>query len=113
MQDDSFSITGGPSKIIRFRSIYSSALIFSPRESIMRRLFEQEELPWISIKPSTENSWNPCMQTLEGHGRAVSSMAFSSDGRFVVSGSYDRNVKMWDTRGHEIHTLKGHTGKVR
>lgn len=78
----------------------------------MRRLFEREVLPWISSEPFTEDFWNPCMQTLEGHSDTVSSVAFSSDGRFVVSGSYDRNVKIWDTRGHEIHTLKGHADKV-
>ena len=40
-------------------------------------------------------------------------MAFSPDGRRIVSGSYDETVKVWDAAtGQEILTLKGHTGCV-
>ena len=40
-------------------------------------------------------------------------MAFSPDGKQIVSGSGDDTLKLWDaTTGDEILTLTGHTGGV-
>ena len=38
-----------------------------------------------------------CLQTLEGHGDYVSSVSFSPDGKFLVSGSADKTVKILDS----------------
>jgi WD40 repeat protein len=49
------------------------------------------------------------MQTLEGHGHWVESVAFSHDGRHIVSGSWDNTIKFWDTAsGACTQTLEGH-----
>ncbi|WP_052330820.1 WD40 repeat domain-containing protein [Rivularia sp. PCC 7116] len=51
--------------------------------------------------------------TLEGHKNKVSSISFSSNNKFLVSGSYDKTVKIWYLKtGEVIHTLTGHTRKV-
>ena len=40
-------------------------------------------------------------------------MAFSPDGKRIVSGSDDNTVKVWDAdKGTETLTLKGHTDQV-
>ena len=50
---------------------------------------------------------------LEGHLKRVSSIAFSPNGLYIISGSYDGNIKLWNTQtGLEVRTFKGHTGKV-
>ena len=53
--------------------------------------------------------------TLEGkgHTNGVLSVAFSPDGKKIVSGSQDMTLKVWDAVGdQETQTLKGHTGGV-
>jgi len=47
---------------------------------------------------------------LFGHKDFVTSLTYSSDGTFLVSGSYDQTVKLWDVQtGGVIKTLHGHT----
>jgi WD40 repeat protein len=52
--------------------------------------------------------------TCRGHTGLVTSLAFSPDGKRLVSGGEDEVVKLWDTgTGQEALTLPGHTGVVR
>ena len=47
-------------------------------------------------------------QTLRGHTQVVNSVAFSPDGRWIVSGAVDKTLKVWDAQtGQETLTLKG------
>ena len=51
-----------------------------------------------------------CIQTLEGHTDAVTSVAFSHDASHIVSGSWDNTVRVWQVAtGQCIQTLEGHT----
>ena len=44
--------------------------------------------------------------TLTGHSHIVASVAYSPDGKHIVSGSYDNTVKIWDsTTGKEVSVL--------
>ena len=47
----------------------------------------------------------------EGHTHAVRSVAFSPDGRYALSGSFDGSICLWDVKsGKEIRRFKGHGG---
>ncbi|KAL6406189.1 hypothetical protein AUP68_10357 [Ilyonectria robusta] len=93
--------------------VYASALVFSPTRSLIRELFEKEEPNWITLKPSVESDWNACLQTLEGHGDSVRSVAFSADGQRLASGSDDSTIKVWDVAtGACLQTLEGHGDSV-
>ncbi|MBK9717569.1 MAG: hypothetical protein IPO85_08670 [Saprospiraceae bacterium] len=41
-----------------------------------------------------------------GHTDGVSSVSFSPDGKYILSGSRDRTVILWDTSGHQIKSFK-------
>ena len=45
-----------------------------------------------------------------GHSNTVESVAFSPDGKYALSGSWDQTLKLWDvSSGREIRTIKGHS----
>ena len=50
----------------------------------------------------------------QGHTSGVNSVAFSPDGRHIVSGSYDRTIQIWDAQtGAQVgNPLQGHTDSV-
>lgn len=63
------------------------------------------------------NYWNRLchkdVMKLEGHTGAIASVAFSSDGRQIATGSWDRTAKVWDAyTGRAITTLVGHSRAV-
>jgi len=50
------------------------------------------------------------LRTLKGHTGSISSVAFSPDGRFALSGSLDNTLRLWDIKtGECLRTLEGHT----
>jgi len=51
--------------------------------------------------------------TLKGHEHSVNSLVFSPDCKYIITGSSDKTVKVWElSTGACIHTLKGHAEVV-
>ncbi|KAL7894786.1 WD40-repeat-containing domain protein [Trichoderma sp. SZMC 28014] len=75
--------------------LYSSALIFSPMQSLVRQTFDKSFPTWIHNKPLVKETWSPCLQILEAHDFPVCSMAFSGDNKLATT-SYDGVIKIWD-----------------
>src|SRR5437870_446215 len=49
--------------------------------------------------------------TLSGHGDAVYSVVFASDGRQIVTCSFDKTVRLWDAvTGRELRVFGGGQG---
>ncbi|UKZ71861.1 uncharacterized protein TrAtP1_012806 [Trichoderma atroviride] len=88
--------------------IYASALIFSPSESISRKLFEAEQCPkWIVSKPKISPNWSPCIQTIESYEHAIASVAISPDNTMLAAVAYGKKAKVWDLiSGACLHTLR-------
>jgi WD40 repeat protein len=48
-----------------------------------------------------------------GHSQIVTSVAASGDGRFILTGSFDRTARLWDAAtGAELKVFTGHTDDV-
>ncbi|NQS96837.1 MAG: caspase family protein, partial [candidate division Zixibacteria bacterium] len=54
-----------------------------------------------------------CLRTFSGHSGWVNSVAFSADGRYALSGSWDNTLKLWDIQnGNCLRTFSGHSDIV-
>jgi WD40 repeat protein len=69
---------------------------------------------WRSVP--TVRLWNAATgkleRTLQGHGQAVNSVAYSRDGERVVSAGADATVRIWSVHGDRTVVLRGHDGPV-
>ncbi len=58
--------------------------------------------------PDTQPIYN-----LMGHSHIVTTLAISADAKFLVSGSQDQTIRVWNlATGELVHTLKGHRDSV-
>lgn len=50
---------------------------------------------------------------MKGHTRGITSTDWSADGRYIVSGSVDKTVRVWDAvKGQSLAVLRGHDDTV-
>ena len=73
----------------------------------------------VSVDDKNLNLWNispgnAIKKELKGHENLISSVAFSQDGKMIVSGSLDKTLRLWDTAtGNTIGgPFKGHKDEV-
>lgn len=62
-------------------------------------------------QPNRETS--AVLATLKGHTRQVWTMALSSEGSRLASGSNDQTMRLWDIASRQLlHTIRGHTNQI-
>ncbi|KAL5087753.1 hypothetical protein Trisim1_007409 [Trichoderma cf. simile WF8] len=86
--------------------IYLSGILFSPKLSIVRTLFEEKLLSWITTKPLVGSHWSLLLQTIEVKSLLIPA-AISSDNKIAIVDYDAHEVKVWDiASGTQIQTLK-------
>ncbi len=102
--------------------VYAAA--FSPDgQSVVSGGYDNRLLIWkpADVKPfdyvsvaSGGVSPPPAFRSLEGHTAPIRTVAFSPNGKMVLSAGHDNSIKLWDiSNGHLIKSLRGHAGWVR
>ncbi|KIM23596.1 hypothetical protein M408DRAFT_332227, partial [Serendipita vermifera MAFF 305830] len=94
--------------------IYVSALPFLPRSSAIRKHYIGHYPRTIDILSGGEDNWPAIQNILLGHTSTVQSVAFSPDGRRIVSGSDDMTIRVWDAETGEVVAgpFQGHIERV-
>lgn len=87
-------------------------------DSYTARLLALEALP--PVRPYTVEADAVLRKALQynsailrGHSEAVTYAAFSPDDKYIVSGSKDNTIRIWDSQtGQCVDTLMGHSGDI-
>ena len=98
--------------------VYNSALVFSPKESIIKRSFSRVMPDWIETLPNVENTWPDSMLPLGSKSDYLNAIAFSPDDQMIASAYWDwdfgnRSVRLWDSATGVLRgTLVGHERRI-
>lgn len=85
----------------------------------IRALLEQAKgwkgAPWVRPLTATlTQAGGSLIRTLEGHSGPVAAVTVTPNGRWIVSGSHDYTLRVWDLEtGTELHALEGHKSNIR
>jgi WD40 repeat protein len=72
------------------------------------------ETTWLDpLRPSLQVAEGLLIRTLEGHSYSVTAVTLSADSQTIVSGSFDKTIKVWESDfGDCLRTLEGHSSSV-
>ena len=94
--------------------IYCSGLAFAPRESVISKLYHSRFHIPVTASGNIDKLW-PLSEPLVIIGKwQVWSVAFSPDGKQIVSGSNDQTIRVWNVATGEQcgEALRGHDSSV-
>ncbi|KZP17847.1 WD40 repeat-like protein [Athelia psychrophila] len=94
--------------------IYLSALPFAPKLSLVSRQYLPRYPSTIHLTSGSVEMWPAALRTLDGHTSGVTAVAYSPDGRHIVSCSRDKTMQIWDAETGEAagEPLRGHTEQI-
>ncbi|MET0395446.1 MAG: NB-ARC domain-containing protein [Longimicrobiaceae bacterium] len=84
-------------------------------QKLIDAIRKAERSPWLRpLSGSLQDPASGLVRTIEGHKGGIGALAITPDGQRIVSGAYDKTLKVWDLEsGREVHSLEGHTHAVQ
>ncbi|MDZ8067685.1 MAG: WD40 repeat domain-containing protein [Nostoc sp. DedQUE08] len=81
---------------------------------MMVKQSQSQPQPWFRpLIPSLDPPGRTLLRTLTGHSSSVDAITVTSNGKYIISGSNDKTLKVWDLEiGKEISSFTGHTDKI-
>ncbi len=107
-----------PLLVIRYDPTPNSSVAFSPDGRLIASPgpLQTAAEPTVKIwEVDLDAKTSKDFRTLKGHLRYAWKVAFSPDGRYLASGSWDSTIKVWDLKAPEATepvTLRGHAGII-
>jgi len=94
--------------------VYLSALPFAPTCSLVSMHYSSWFPRILHLERGRLSHWPSCEMVTSNVGYLIQSVAFSPDGHHIVSGSYDRTIRVWNaTTGETVAgPFTGHTHSV-
>ena len=94
--------------------VYLSALPFAPRSSLVSKKYSCSFPHTLHLEHGQLSHWPSLKMQISNIGSAVTSIALSSDGQRIVSGSLDCTIHVWNvTTGEAVAgPFTGHTDRV-
>ena len=92
--------------------VYTAALVFSPKESLVRICYRDQFPTWLIRFTDVEDEWGPALQNLESPREPVTDIAFSPDGKYLASASGEI-VGLWDPTTGALRSTLAHSDLVR
>ena len=91
--------------------IYLSALPFAPSSSSVSENYLPQFPQILQVQRGKALEWPVMRHVLEGHCSPVTSVAFSPNGKQIVSGLDDHTIRVWDAQSGNVilGPLEGHT----
>src|SRR5258708_28507838 len=93
---------------------YISTPPFLPSKSSLSMIFSTQFAKAIKVQSGRLASWPAPPLQWRGHADSVTCLEISPDGRYIISGSLDRTIRIWDVETGAVvgEPLVGHTGAV-
>ncbi|KAF2156272.1 WD40 repeat-like protein [Myriangium duriaei CBS 260.36] len=94
--------------------IYVSAIVFAPRQSMIRKIFSNHLPRWLETPPIFREQWSSrILQFDTGHSGPINGLCFAPDDRKLVSACGGGGLKIWDSnKGDLIKQLLGHSSAI-
>ncbi|KIM56977.1 hypothetical protein SCLCIDRAFT_192048 [Scleroderma citrinum Foug A] len=94
--------------------LYLSALPFSPAKSVLATRLAPRFPNIACLAIGRHEYWPSVQRVMRGHDADVHSVAFSADGKYIVSGADDHTIRLWDAEtGLQVgDPFEGHTDSV-
>jgi len=84
----------------------------STSQTIISSSRDKTVMVW-QIENTTGSFEGYAKKALTGHSQCVQDVVVSSDGRYALSGSWDRTLRLWDlSSGKTVRSFTGHTSDV-